>query len=385
MVILLRLLFQLLGSICAGACQKIKKRKVDAASLPAVANASLLNSQFSALGIKICGPAKAARLLDVHEHGTDNWLESARVSAIAGSCPRSHAELRSSVRAYMAFASKIGKVELPPATDVLLAWSTLFRCSGTFKNYVSSLRAACQIAGIPTDGMYDSLLRKAAIAIDKRRGYVARQPLFIRFPIIQQIVQHAVKGRNHGAVTLAMAYLCTYVFLLRMPSECLPIRLATGSPTDEEQQAVITVSADEVSLKLKRRKNRDGGSILHRRCWCSHCRLTCPVHALGQFLRQCGPGSAPFACFGPSGVLSALRSWLRVLNIENATQYRTHDIRRGHARDLQAAGSSLSEILKAGEWRSAAFLSYLDRDDLECEATLVAHIGESSDEEAVEV
>ena len=44
-------------------------------------------------------------------------------------------------------------------------------------------------------------------------------------------------------------------------------------------------------------------------------------------------------------------------------------------------------ILNAGEWRSAAFLSYLDKDELECDATLEAHVeldavNESSDEEA---
>ena len=32
-------------------------------------------------------------------------------------------------------------------------------------------------------------------------------------------------------------------------------------------------------------------------------------------------------------------------------------------------------------WRSAAFLTYLDKDELECDGTLVAHLGESSDEE----
>ena len=45
-------------------------------------------------------------------------------------------------------------------------------------------------------------------------------------------------------------------------------------------------------------------------------------------------------------------------------------------------GARLGEILRAGEWRSAASLAYLDRAELECSATLEAHLGESSDEEA---
>ena len=82
-----------------------------------------------------------------------------------------------------------------------------------------------------------------------------------------------------------------------------------------------------------------------------------------------------------------LRTQLQALGVKDALRYRTHDFRRGHAKDLVAAGASLREILNAGEWRSAAFLSYLDKDELECDATLEAHVAldavnESSDEEA---
>ena len=36
-----------------------------------------------------------------------------------------------------------------------------------------------------------------------------------------------------------------------------------------------------------------------------------------------------------------------------------------HARDLQATGADLYEILSAGGWRSPAFLQYLDTKELE--------------------
>ena len=36
------------------------------------------------------------------------------------------------------------------------------------------------------------------------------------------------------------------------------------------------------------------------------------------------------------------------------------------------------DILKAGDWRSAAFLNYLDQGDLEDAAVLQAHLDESS-------
>ena len=58
-----------------------------------------------------------------------------------------------------------------------------------------------------------------------------------------------------------------------------------------------------------------------------------------------------------------------------------HDFRRGHAQDLLEAGASLMTILRAGEWRSAAFMAYLDTAEMEARAVLQAHLGQSSDEE----
>ena len=58
-------------------------------------------------------------------------------------------------------------------------------------------------------------------------------------------------------------------------------------------------------------------------------------------------------------------------------KYRTHDMRRGHALDLQLAGKPLYEILQAGEWRSPAFLAYLDKYTLEAAAVVEAHVDES--------
>ena len=52
---------------------------------------------------------------------------------------------------------------------------------------------------------------------------------------------------------------------------------------------------------------------------------------------------------------------------------------RGYAKDLQENGAGLLEILRAGEWKSPAFLSYLDINELERDAVVEAHICESSD------
>jgi len=72
----------------------------------------------------------------------------------------------------------------------------------------------------------------------------------------------------------------------------------------------------------------------------------------------------------PAAALAALREMLAGIGVVGASEYRCHDLRRGHALDLQLSGAPLWEILAAGEWRSPAFLSYLDLHSLETELVI---------------
>ena len=92
-------------------------------------------------------------------------------------------------------------------------------------------------------------------------------------------------------------------------------------------------------------------------------------------------GYRPFKDVTPSSALAALRDRLRRLNVEKADCYRTQDFRRGHCRDMQSNGSTLHEILSAGEWKSPAFLLYADLEQLEHDSVVEAHLAESSDED----
>jgi len=358
------------------------KRNAEAADLEGIVKALPVNTQE--LNLNICGPAKAAKLLRLGPENREDWLATSRIVAIAGSCPRSHAEIRSSVRAYAAFALRVGKPALPPSADVILSWRCVFRCSGTFKNYMCNLRTACQVAGIPTDAMSDVLISKAIRAIDKRRGYIARKPMFIGFDVLKQIIVSLGSNPTARVRAIAMAFLTTYVFMLRMPSECLPIMVVDGKT---DAHATMNVFDDCLVLQLQRRKNTDGGSEFKRGCWCKKCTLTCPVHVLGKYFLDCGPASKPFACSDARSALAILRGWLSHLKVNEASKFRAHDLRRGHARDMARNGWRLHEILSAGEWRSAAFMSYQDRVELECEANLESHLhanlDESSDEEVI--
>ena len=111
---------------------------------------------------------------------------------------------------------------------------------------------------------------------------------------------------------------------------------------------------------LKKRKNKPGGSRLVRTCWCKEDPSTCPLHQLGPWLASKRVGESLFPGVTAGRALITLRSMLATLGVPGAMEYRTHDLRRGHAKDLQISGASLWTILRAGEWRSPAFLTYLD-------------------------
>ena len=112
-------------------------------------------------------------------------------------------------------------------------------------------------------------------------------------------------------------------------------------------------------------------------------------------------GSCLFPGVSPADALACLRillvmtgvpqAWHRMLlcarhgsvlgpSVVQAEQYRTHGLRRGHALDLQKSGAPLWQILQAGEWRSPAFMDYLNVHDLERDAVIQAHCDESASE-----
>ena len=149
----------------------------------------------------------------------------------------------------------------------------------------------------------------------------------------------------------------------------------------------MTVDDSEVRLWLPFRKNRLHGTALSRKCWCRCCQVTCPVHVLGRYLKSLCPGSRPFAGISAGQALGTLRSMLLQAGIPNHSSFATHSLRRGHARDIHRNAGKLKEILEAGDWRSAAFMHYLDIQQLESDSVQEARgllsdvLAESSDDE----
>ncbi len=119
----------------------------------------------------------------------------------------------------------------------------------------------------------------------KNRGdFVSRPPMWIGESLVKRMVLAC--GANHAPDHLIMLFLCTYCFLLRLPSEALPI-VWKDSPSAIEGKATMFMENNMLVLLLARRpqlrrkcsdgglcaacadtlrKNNPGGSRIERPC-----------------------------------------------------------------------------------------------------------------------
>ena len=105
------------------------------------------------------------------------------------------------------------------------------------------------------------------------------------------------------------------------------------------------------------------------------------MHVLGPVLENLPVGHKLFEGISAARATRALRVFLKLAQVPDFDAYRLHDVRRGHALDLQSSGKPLAEILAAGEWRSPAFLKYLNTHQLQEDLVFQAHLEESEPEE----
>jgi len=178
-------------------------------------------------------------------------------------------------------------------------------------------------------------LKRAKRSCKVSSNFVPREKMWIRQRTLEALVGWSARNREYNP--FAALYLLAYAFMLRLPSEALPV-VAGRADDVPDAQAVLFRVGDTVVLLLKRRQNKPHGSRLVRRCWCRTSPSTCPVHMLGKMLDKSTVGKRWFKDVTPALALQTLRFMLEKVGVAHAARYRTHDLRRGHVVDLQASG-----------------------------------------------
>ena len=143
---------------------------------------------------------------------------------------------------------------MPPTPTGLAAWSQCFRSAATFANYVGYLKLGCHVLGIDAIGVDGPLLKRAKMALKKREA-APKERKFIQWDLLGKLVALA---RDEGDLVSAMLYLASYTFLLRVPSEGLPMTTG-GNPMEAPcagAHSSVAVVNDELVLRLAKRKTR---------------------------------------------------------------------------------------------------------------------------------
>jgi len=141
----------------------------------------------------------------------------------------------------------------------------------------------------------------------------------------------------------------------------------------------MSISDNSAIIRLPRRKNKISGSTLSRSCTFTKLPEICPCHQLVARSNQTLPGSQLFS-YPYQRILSNIRDILRNVGEEDYKLYGCHSLRRGMAQDIWENTKSLKDVLLAGEWRSPAFLLYLNQTEVNEEVVLQAILHEDDDE-----
>ena len=123
------------------------------------------------------------------------------------------------------------------------------------------------------------------------------------------------------------------------------------------------------------RPHNCGGSIQSSYS-CVACRLKIT-------LAQTAYGEALFPQT-PAEIMRAIKAQSRSLSF-NPDGVSWKSFRAGHATHLAACGCSIKVITEAGEWRSRAFLDYIDGDKVDAAVFLNTTLDRSDDEDEADV
>ena len=178
-----------------------------------------------------------------------------------------------------------------------------------------------------------------------------------------------------GDQEVATIYATSRLFMLRVPSECLPLQLAG-------EHSEVHIGTNDISLTLFRRKNCSGPTVIHRRCVCAtEGRTLCAVCALKLWIdRFRGQHPAKLFRVSAKSFVKYMRRDAARCGLTGAALLGSHAWRRGMAQDIVNAGGSLATLLRAGQWRSSAFRVYLQQQALDEDAVAKLVIDHSDDE-----
>ena len=295
----------------------------------------------------------------------------------------------SALRCWHAFATAVlayeaGQTMPPRCSQDVEAWVAIFRNGNTASNYVGFLRWACTHLHLNKD--WDTTALMETVRGSRRRqerlhGGTKHAAQLLNDDLMWKVVHMADHLEMQEFANFALV---CWEFLLRVQSEAIPMLAGTSEDATHLPQGrhsgLWVDGANQLCLRLARRKNRPSGSFLRRACVCAtRGRSMCAVHRMQAHLAA-KQVAAPLWSFTPASALHTLKRLLVLVKEPQSAAFTLKAFRAGRATQLAAQGKSLGTILQAGEWRSSAFLSYVDTDAVDSSQLLSQTLALSDDE-----
>lgn len=293
----------------------------------------------------------------------------------------------SGLRAWHQFAVLVlgyaPNLTLPPAAgEDVEQFITIFRNGATASNYVGYVKWVCMHLHLNLDWSTPAVA--ATLKGSRKRSLRQRGGILADNKLLTQKMVHSMISLAdlQGDQEFATAALVNFEFMLRVQSEGLQIQAGQAEEavvlSPERHSGLWIVQKQVVCLRLMRRKHRPQGSLLKRACTCATVGPQfCTVHRCLSCLAGKVVGSRLWY-ITPSTFLAKTRRYLGLLGVANARTFTLKAYRAGKATSMASAGATVGQILMAGEWRSHAFLRYVDTDVVDA-AQLLSAVVEGSD------
>ena len=284
------------------------------------------------------------------------------------SCQKSWKSVRSGLLCWGEFM-RIFRPRSPhvPITEELFRmFSSVFRCGGTLAQYVSHLRFVSRLSSTPFlvgSDVTSSLLRGL-----RKVSETHRAPVLTRRQVIG-LVRWLIR---ESRVDLARFVVVAFHFMCRVQSELSPLQYDGSSGHAGAWHSRLSLGRSSCIITYRCRKNEQSGAAVKRTCICSDSpHLLCGVCSLAAQVRASDSRRRPlqpiFLSVNLRGDLAFINQYVSSAGLPALSW---HSFRRSAAQDMLARGSTIAQIVRAGGWKSGAFLQYLSRRDVDDRAHL---------------
>jgi hypothetical protein len=309
-------------------------------------------------------PRKACKVLSSAAGSVSCLLDESAQRSMLAAIGNSLASYASGIRCWAAFMDATGSTPHFPATaEGVCRYIAIFAQGGTMNTYLKHLRWAHRFLRL--QNCWHTEVIKQVCRGRLKLSNPPREKLALQAKQVRELIRMAEEeGDIEQCALLAVGRLC----LSRMPSECFPLEV-------RGEHSEVQIESDVLRILLVRRKHTNRPTLIERSCCCrTSGRRLCAVHMLVPVLEH-ARRNARNRIFTKTmkEFIHTLRRHAAILGYPASQRLGSHSLRRGMARDIVDAGGSLAVLLRAGDWRSSAFLRYLrDHQVEECAVSQLA-------------